>query len=362
MAPLLNMPSTGMMNRYASQARQALRVLVGAALSYAAYRVLHLPQGYWAVFTVIIVLQGSIASTLGAAIDRLVGTIAGALIGGAATIAIQHGDVNTGVALTLVTGLTAFGAAVRPQLKVAPVTAAILLLTQPAGAHTGTFVVDRIVEIALGGFIGVAVSVLIFPARSQPLVIERAAAALEHMQRILGMLADALEKSEPPPVDHEHLTLRNRLVAVEAAASDAERERASGLAFGMAPPMIGRALWRIRNDIILVVRAMDPPLPAAIGVQIVGPAVASLRAEAAYALVCATSLRTGAEALRPDGDAYLAFQTSFGGLRKTGLIRSLEFAEAGRVFGLAFAMEVLHRDLTDFGDRLGKEAAAATAS
>jgi hypothetical protein len=45
-----------------------------------------------------------------------------------------------------------------------------------------------------------------------------------------------------------------------------------------------------------------------------------------------------------------------------GLIRSLDFAEAGRVFGLAFAIEVLHRDLTDFGDRLGKDAAATPAS
>jgi hypothetical protein len=182
------------------------------------------------------------------------------------------------------------------------------------------------------------------------------------MQRLLDMLADSLERAEPPPIDHEHLTLRNRLAAVELAASDAERERASGLAFGMAPPMIGRALWRVRNDIILVVRAMDPPLPIAVAAQIVGPAVASLRAEGVYAGECAAALRTGEEAPRLGDDQYLAFQTSFGGLRQMGLIRSLDFAEAGRVFGLAFAIEVLHRDLTDFGDRLGKDAAATPAS
>ena len=348
------MSLTKLLDRNASQLRQAARVMIGSALTYAAYRLLQLPQGYWAVFTVILVLQGSIASTLGAAIDRLVGTIAGALIGGAATIAIQHGDVTTGVALTLVVGLTGFAAAARPQLKVAPVTAAILLLTQPQGAHTGTFVVDRILEIALGGFIGVATSVLIFPARSQPLVIDRAAEALERMQRLLEMIAASLGQEEPTALAAENAALRQTLAAVEQAASDAARERASGLAYGTEPPIIARALWRVRNDVILVARAVGQPLPETTNV-IAAPAIALLRAEGLYAGRCAAALRTGS--VVPQGDEqglFRAFEATFANLREEGFIRSLDFTEAGRVFGLAFAIEVLHRDLADLGDRLGK--------
>jgi uncharacterized membrane protein YccC len=340
--------------RYGSQLRQTARVLIGSMLAYIAYRLLHLPQGYWAVFTVIIVLQGSIASTLGAALDRLVGTIAGALIGGAATIAIQHGDVTTGLALTIVVGLTAFAAAVRPQLKVAPVTAAILLLTQPQGAHIASYVVDRILEIALGGFIGVAVSVLVFPARSQPLVLARAGAVLEQMQHILGVLARSAAGRIPIALADEHSALRAALGALEQAATDAERERAAGLAFGAPTPALSRALWRIRNDLILVARALDVPLPAAAAAIIAGPAAALLDAEGDYALRCADALRRGTAAPHDDKEGhYRTFEAAFSGLRQSGIIRSLEFADAGRVFGLAFAIEVLRRDLADLGARLG---------
>jgi uncharacterized membrane protein YccC len=340
--------------QYEAQLRQAARVVIGSALAYIAYRLLHLPQGYWAVFTVIIVLQGSIASTLGAALDRLLGTIAGALIGGLATIAIQHGDVTTGLALTLVVGLTAFAAAVRPQLKVAPVTAAILLLTQPPGAHVGTYVVDRILEIALGGFIGVAISVLVFPARSQPLVLVRAGAVLKQMQHILGVLASSAAGKGPFSLADEHSALRAALGALEQAASDAERERAAGLAFGAPAPALSRALWRIRNDLILVARALDMPLPTAVAEIIAQPAATLLTAEGNYAARCAEALCSGTGALHEQEEAqHQAFQAAFSGLRQSGILRSLDFADAGRVFGLAFAIEVLRRDLADLGGRLG---------
>ena len=312
------------------------------------------PQGYWAVFTVIIVLQGSIASTFGAAIDRLAGTIAGALVGGIATLAIQRGELTTGVALTLVLGVTAFVAAVRPQLKVAPVTAAIMLLTQPAGAHVATYVVDRVLEIALGGFIGVATSVLVFPARSEPLVIALAASALEHMRYILGLLADGLERGEPLSLSDDHVRLRAALGSVEQAAADAARERASRLASGSTIPVIARALWRVRNDLILVARAIDTALPHAAAEVVAAPAAAFIRAEAAYTGRCAAALRAGTAV--PSGKeqaTYQTFEAAFSSLRSTGVIRQLDFADAGRVFGLAFAIEVLRRDLADFGDRLG---------
>jgi len=219
------MPLVALVHRHDAQLRQTGRVLFGTALTYIAYRLLDLSQGYWAVFTVIIVLQGSIASTLSAAADRLIGTIAGALIGGACAVAVGHDEVITGVALTVVVGATAFAAALRPQLRIAPVTAALLLLTQPPGADTVAFVVDRIVEIGLGGVIGVATSVLIFPARSRPLVLARSASALDHIQRILRALAASIEKSEIPALSDEHAALRGTLNAVEQATSDAERER-----------------------------------------------------------------------------------------------------------------------------------------
>ena len=74
--------------------------------------------------------------------------------------------------------VSANGGGPRPQLKVAPVTAAIMLLSAPPGVPVHTFVLDRIIEIALGGAIGVLATVFIFPARSRGVVITRSVAVL----------------------------------------------------------------------------------------------------------------------------------------------------------------------------------------
>ena len=53
---------------------QAVRLMAAVAVAFAVYELFHLPQGYWAVFTVIIVMQGSIGGTLDASLDRMFGT------------------------------------------------------------------------------------------------------------------------------------------------------------------------------------------------------------------------------------------------------------------------------------------------
>ncbi len=58
------------LTRRAPELRQTLRVTIATGAAYVAYKSLGLQQGYWAVFTVIIVMQGSIGGTLGAATER----------------------------------------------------------------------------------------------------------------------------------------------------------------------------------------------------------------------------------------------------------------------------------------------------
>ncbi len=150
-----------------AELRQTVRVTVAVAAAYAIYKLLDLQQGYWAVFTVLIVMQGSIGSTLGAAIDRpdrhhgrrnprrrrggdayrhnnQLGPRAGAGDG--------SGDICRGSAATAADRLGH---------------AAILLLSAPPEVQALSFVIDRIVEIAIGGVIGVLATVchLFPPAR-----------------------------------------------------------------------------------------------------------------------------------------------------------------------------------------------------
>lgn len=339
--------------RRAPELRQTLRVTIAAAAAYAAYKSLGLQQGYWAVFTVIIVMQGSIGGTLGAATERMIGTLAGAVVGGLAAAFHSNTTIGVGIALVLVTGATVWGAAVRPQLRVAPVTAAIMLLTEPAGAPVEQFVLDRIIEIGMGGLIGVLAMVLIFPARSHAVVVARSVAVLRRIQKLLLSEADALERGEALVPSTEHPALRQALAAVEQALKDADRERASRLADHRIPPAIPRTLWRVRNDLVAIGGVLRTPLPPQVASTLAPAAARLLRAHAELTERCATALNAVTVVSRNDVTAaHLAFTETFSGLRQSGVMRALDFNAVGRVFGLAFTLDGLHRDLTDLADRI----------
>jgi hypothetical protein len=344
--------------RHAAAMRQTLRVTIATAAAYAAYKALDLQQGYWAVFTVLIVIQGSIGGTLGAASDRMIGTLAGALLGGVAAAFHTGTALGQGLALLAVTAIAVMGAALYPALRIAPVTAAIMLLSQPPGVAVGDFVVDRVIEIALGGAIGVLATVFIFPARSHEIVVERAVGILRRIQRVLLSQADAMARGEAPAPSSEHPALRQALASIEQAMKEADRERASRLADHTIPPSIPRTLWRIRNDLVLIGNTLSLPLPETVAGSLAPATATLLRSQAVLAERCMAGLDTRSAVVRDDIEAsYLAFTGAFDELRRTGAIRPLDFEEAGRVFGLAFALERLHRDFNDLADRIDEIAA-----
>jgi uncharacterized membrane protein YccC len=54
---------------------------VAAILAVAAAWALALREGYWAVISAVVVMQSSLGGTLGASLDRLMATVAGAMAG-----------------------------------------------------------------------------------------------------------------------------------------------------------------------------------------------------------------------------------------------------------------------------------------
>jgi hypothetical protein len=352
-------PITGkisdLFGRHGATLRQAFRVTIATGAAYAAYKALNLQQGYWAVFTVLIVIQGSIGGTLGAASDRMIGTLAGALLGGFAAAFHTGTLLGQGSALLAVTGIAVIGAALYPQLRIAPVTAAIMLLSQPPDVAVQDFVIDRVIEIALGGAIGVLATVFILPARSHEIILERAVAVLRRIQRLLLAQADAMARGEAIAPSTEHPALRQALATVEQALKEADRERASRLADHTIPPSIPRTLWRIRNDLVLVDNTLGSPLPESVAASLAPATAALLRSQAVLAERCINGLDTRKPISRDDvEESYFAFTRTFHELRQTGAIRPLDFEDAGRIFGLAFALERLHRDFNDLTDRIGE--------
>lgn len=336
-----------------SALKQAFRVAAACAVAYAAYRLLDLKQGYWAVFTVLIVMQGSIGGTLGAAFDRLLGTLVGAALGALGAWAHNGGVISTGVALVAVAALGSYLAVLRPQLKVAPVTASIMMLTVPPASPIADFVVDRVAEIMLGGAIGVAAMALILPARSGALVARRIAAVLDTMHVTLGDMADAIASGATLSLGSSLVALRPALAGVEQALKDADREHAARLWRHAISPAVPRTLWRIRSDIVLVARALNPSFPDPVRAALGAPAAALVRQFGAEILACATALRTRQTVARGDlTTARQAFSSALTAFRTSAEGNALDLDMAGHVFGFSFALDELARDLRDLADRI----------
>jgi uncharacterized membrane protein YccC len=130
----------------------ALRMIVSAGIAYVLAEALHLSQGYWAVLTTIIVTQNSVGGSLKAAMDRLIGSVCGALVGAVAAFLLPaHTPVALGIALLAAVAPLALLTAYSPDFRIAPITAIIVLMSSGA-ATLGPlgYAVDRLLEITLG--------------------------------------------------------------------------------------------------------------------------------------------------------------------------------------------------------------------
>lgn len=324
--------------------------------AFALYHLFNLPQGYWAVFTTVIVVQTSIGGTLNAATDRLIGTVAGALVGGLAAALRPQTPVGLGAALAVCVALTSFGAATRPQLKVAPVTAVIMLISPSAGAGGPlAAVLFRVVEIAIGSVVGVLATVLIFPARSGRVAAARIEATLGQLADVLDACVARFEGGAESDVLPLHGQIRASLAAVESAVADAGRERSSRLGDHRLPDAIVRTLWRVRNDTVMVGRTIGAPLPGPARTCLAGPAQEMLRCEAGFMRACGQAVHERKRLDRAALDTtHEAFQRAVEALRRERLTGELTFDAVSPVFGLTFAIESLYRNLSDLAERIGE--------
>jgi uncharacterized membrane protein YccC len=334
-----------------SEWRHAIRVSSAVLAAYALATLLRLPQGYWAVFTAVIIVQGSLGATITASIERLMGTAVGAAVGAGAAILHARWPEAGGPILAITAALLAFLAAVRPALKVAPITAVIMLIGTTTHMDPLVAAFLRVAEITVGSVVGIAATLLIFPARAHVTVVQ-------NTQAVANLLADLLEhyglKLRGGATDLEARThyddTLKALTKLQTAMTEADRESASRLSDHSVTDALPRTLWRLRNDCVMVGRALREALPAP-GLTLQSAAMLN---------ACATFLRASAALLtggaRPDriafAEAHQAFQTAVETLREGGSTRALAFDDAARVFGLVFAIENLFANLGDFEERI----------
>jgi uncharacterized membrane protein YccC len=337
----------------------ALRIAVAAMATFAIGHLLGLQQSYWAVLTAIIVMQGTIGGAIKAIVDRLAGSLAGAVWGVVVCLAVPHGDVaHLALALVLAIGPLAVATAFNPGWRIAPVTAIILLLT-PSSQALGPVAaaLNRMFEVGVGSIVAVIVALTLAPSRASADLGHAGAQALEAMAELVVALMRGLSRERPHgALEPLHERIRAAIARAETAATEVHRERFVSLSGPFDPAPLARTLRRVYHDLIMIHRATAAPLPAA--EELEGPAsdFAARAAELLRALAHAISRRGPAPSADPEKDARARFIEAVARLRSAGATRSMPDEAVARFFGLAFALEQLGVNLDDLVERAGEMA------
>jgi uncharacterized membrane protein YccC len=340
------------MHHRGAQLTLALRVTIAALVALVLAQWLELRLPLWAVLTAVIVTQMSVGKSLRATIDYFAGTLGGALYGGAIAVLLPHASELALLAvLALAIVPLAFIGAINPRFSTAPVTAIIVLLV-PLMTHVAplTSAIDRVIEVAVGGVTGLAVSFLLSPSYSHRLIAAAAARTLDQMAWALGQLLAGLTRGLDVDALHQiQDRIGQALAELNAMGREAEHERSARVAEGPDTGPLLRTLLRLRHDLVMIGRSALTPLPEPIGSRLAAPLQR-------IGTALADDLRASGAALKASqpppsfdavGAALAAYDTELAAVRKDGLTRSLSSDAAECFFALGFGLEQMHNNLKD---------------
>ena len=330
----------------------ALRVTVAAILALVAALFLGLPLPLWAVLTAVIVTQMSVGRSLKATGDYFIGTLGGAIYGGAVAVLIPHeSELALLAVLVIAVAPLALLAAVRPNLNVVPITAIIILLL-PGMTHSNPLdsAINRVLEVALGAVVGLLVSFLVLPSSAHRQMRQAASRILDLMARALVALIDGLDHGLD--VDELHRLqdgIGQGLTDLNTIGGEAERERRARLSSEADTGPLRRTLLRLRHDLVIVGRAASTPLPAPMQARLTPRLDAIARAASAYLRDCSAALLAHRDAPPIDAveQALAAYEVEVEAVRADGLTRALAADGAERFFAVGFALEQMHQNLLD---------------
>jgi uncharacterized membrane protein YccC len=335
-----------------AQLALAVRVTVAAVGAYAIASALHLALPLWAVLTSLIVTQMSVGRSLKATTDYMLGTVGGALYGGAIAVLIPHsGEVALLALLVLAIAPLAFVGAINPTLNTATVTAVIVLLV-PEMSHVSPLdsAIDRVMEVTVGALTGLVVSFLVLPSRAVSQIRINAARLLELIAATFAELVAGLTRGRDNDALHRIQDgIGTALVGLNATGAEAERERAAHLSSGPDTGPLLRTILRLRHDVVIIGRASVVPLPFDLQIRLAAPLAKVNETIVLYLRAIADALRTGvgAPAIWPVQAALQAYTAEVAAIRSEGLIRGLPGDAAERFFALGFSLEQMRQNLKD---------------
>jgi uncharacterized membrane protein YccC len=323
-------------------------------LTLAVSQLFHLRFALWAVLTAVLLTQMSVGRSLKATADYLAGTLGGAIFAGAVGALIPH-DSETGLAVVLAITLVpiALVAAENPRLSAGPFTAVLVLLA-PTVTHLTPIAsaFERVVEVAVGCAVGLAVSFGVLPARAYDLAIDAGGRMLGLLARLLPHLFKGLTRS----LDQAGiLRIQDRIGAayagMDAIAMEGMHERMTYLASECDLTPLLRTLLRLRHDFVMIGRTAAAPLPSQLHIRLGQPLTSISDAAADYLRASGAALvgRKRAPSHGAVDAAFDDFAAEMTRLRREDPMHDLPVEATERIFTLAFALEQLRRDFNDLG-------------
>jgi uncharacterized membrane protein YccC len=332
-----------------------LRTTVAAVMALALAQFLNLPLPLWVVLTALIVTQLSIGRSLKTSTDYLIGTVGGTIYGAALSLIIPH-NTEMGLLLVLVLAVAplALLAAIRRNLNAVPV-ASIIVVLMPAITHTSPLdsAIYRVLEVALGVVVGLAVAFLVLPAGGHRLARQEAARTLDLLARALSrVLAGPVSATELEDLRRIYDRISQSVIDFAVNAAEGERERSARLSAEPDTQPLRRTLLRLRHDVVTVGRvASGEPFPDPIQGRL-APHLAGIgRAGSDYLRANGVALasRRPPPSENEVEQAFVAALAETTALRHEGLTRELTDEAAGRFFALAFALEEMRSTFRDLG-------------
>ena len=226
---------------------------LAALLAYLSTGLVGLHQGYWAVITCLVIVQGSLGATISAGVARVAGTAVGAVIGGIGVLLLRmYWGLPEWMILLIVIIPLSLLAASRSIFRLAPLTGALVLLV--AGSSNLTFALSRVAEIVLGSAIGVLVSLFVLPQRATSVLIEHAASILEQLGELSVVLLSGADAHARERIAEK---LRAAFAQIQNDMKEVENERGARLLRNDPfPERLSRHLQRLRTDVNMLGRAV----------------------------------------------------------------------------------------------------------
>ena len=146
--------------------KQGIKTGLAGTITYALYSGWHLPQGYWAVFSALVITQANVGASWKAALYRTIGSASGALAAALLLRFMGTGSVRAGIALFLLASAFGYLAALYPGFSAAGFTAALILVFGGI-AEPWHFAWLRVLYTVVGAIVAFGVSALVWPVHAR---------------------------------------------------------------------------------------------------------------------------------------------------------------------------------------------------